>query len=104
MALAAGEPRGGAAFPANAAMVSVARFPGNGEWPPQVPKPPAAREWEREGRAGTGLNNSLLGWLPAPCGPSSSEFQTFCGIVVFPAPLVCSTGCDGARSAHPAPS
>ena len=105
MVLAAGEPRGGPAFPADAVVVSVARFPSNGEWPLQIPEPLAAGEWE--GRAGAGLNNSLLGRLLALCGPSCSEFQTFCSLVGFPAPSVCPAaclGCDGARSAHPASS
>lgn len=46
--------QGGAAFPADAVMVSVARFPSNWEWPPQIPKPPAAGEWEM-GRVEPGL-------------------------------------------------
>lgn len=54
MVLATGEPWGRTAFPADAVVVSVARFPSNGEWPLQIPKPSATREWERGIEQGLG--------------------------------------------------
>jgi len=93
MALAAGEPRGGAVFLADAVVVSVARLPSNREWPPQIPEPPPAKKWVREGSAGAGLHNSLLGRLPSLCGPSHAERQGFsqsCGVSCPPC-LSCSS-------------